>query len=102
MKNISIIIIFFYFLASCGTMKEAGKILRNEKIKTTDEFLVKKRDPLVLPPGYEEIPRPGELKQKKENDEDKIKKILKAPQEKNSTSSNSSSIENSVINRINK
>ena len=55
-----------------------------------------------MPPSYEEIPKPGELNQKKENDEDKIKKILKAPKEKNSTLSNSSSIENSVINRINK
>ena len=30
-------------LNSCGSLGEAGKILRNEKIKTTDEFLVKKR-----------------------------------------------------------
>ena len=31
---------------------DARKVLRNEKIKTTDEFLVKKREPLVLPPDY--------------------------------------------------
>ena len=28
-------------LNSCGSLGEAGKILRNEKIKTTDEFLEK-------------------------------------------------------------
>ena len=41
--------IFFFisliiFLLSCG---DAAKVLRNEKIKTTDEFLVKKKEPLV-------------------------------------------------------
>ena len=45
--------------------KEAGKVLRNEKIKTTDEFLVKKKEPLVLPPDYEKIPEPGSAKKKK-------------------------------------
>ena len=40
-------------------MDDASKVLRNEKIKTTDEFLVKKREPLVLPPDYRTIPEPG-------------------------------------------
>ena len=40
---------------------EAKKVLSNEKIKTTDEFLVKKRDPLVLPPNYKDLPKPGTL-----------------------------------------
>ena len=40
-------------------MKEAGQVLRNEKVKTTDEFLVKKKQPLILPPDYDKIPNPG-------------------------------------------
>ena len=37
------IILFFVFtLSGCG-FGEVGKIMRNEKINTTDEFLVKKR-----------------------------------------------------------
>ena len=36
-----------------------------KKLKTTDEFLVKKKDPLVLPPDYNKIPEPGSLKKKK-------------------------------------
>ena len=31
------------FILSCGGFSEAGKVLRNEKTKTTDEFLVKKK-----------------------------------------------------------
>ena len=61
--------------------KDAGKVLRNEKIKTTDEFLVKKRKPLVLPPDYKKIPEPGKKKKKKMMKR-KIKKILKVPKKK--------------------
>ena len=63
-KFISIILLFF-ILANCGTFSEAGKILRNEKIKTTDEFLVEKKEPLTTPPEIFELPKPEELK--KEN-----------------------------------
>ena len=45
------LIITLIILNSCASLKEANKILRNEKIKTTDEFLVEKKDPLVFPPN---------------------------------------------------
>ncbi len=101
MKKICILLILT-FLTSCGAAKEAGKVLRNEKISTTDEFLVKKREPLVLPPNYEEIPKPGTISKKKENDEEKIKKILKAPKTQDSLKSKSSSIEESILIKIRK
>ena len=50
---------------SCGSMSEVGKIMRNEKITNTDEFLVKKKEPLTLPPDFAEIPEPGSLEKKK-------------------------------------
>ena len=59
MKNIRILLITFLLFVSCAGLKDAGKVLRNEKITTTDEFLVKKKDPLVLPPDYDKIPEPG-------------------------------------------
>ena len=40
-KNI-IILLSFVALASCNTFSDVGKVLRNEKTNTTDEFLVKK------------------------------------------------------------
>ena len=49
-------------LVSCQSMGEAKKVLSNEKIKTTDEFLVKKKEPLEIPPDVDEIPTPGSLK----------------------------------------
>tara|TARA_B100001093_G_scaffold323615_1_gene308788 strand:- start:1559 stop:1864 length:306 start_codon:yes stop_codon:yes gene_type:complete len=101
MKKIIYIHILFLLLTACGGMKEAGKVLRNEKIKTTDEFLVKKNNPLVLPPDYNNMPEPGSISKKKENDEEKIKKILQAPKETN-TVSQPSTTEESILNRIRK
>ena len=90
-------------LLSCAGFQDAAKVLRNEKINSTDEFLVKKKEPLVLPPDYSKIPEPGSLSQKKEDEnEDRIKKILKAPNKSDSNKSNSSSVEETIIDRIRK
>ena len=102
MKKINFLLILLFLISSCGGFNEAGKVLRNEKIKSTDEFLVKKRNPLELPPNYEEIPKPGSLSETKKNDEEKIKEILKAPKTEESLKSKSSSIEESILNRIRK
>ena len=81
-------------------MSDAGKVLRNEKIKTTDEFLVKERQPLVLPPDYDTLPTPGTLKGKTDNNN--INKILKIPDQPDTSKSSSTSIEQSIINKIGK
>ena len=99
MKNFWLLIGVFLFIVSCG---DVGKILRNEKIKTTDEFLVKKKGPLVLPPNYEEIPKPDSIKKKTENNQNKIKSILKTQKKEKKKSTNTLSIENSILEKINK
>lgn len=56
-------------LSSCGTIKEG---FTNQKKNSSDEFLVKKKLPLVMPPDYNNLPIP-----KKENvDKKKIKMKL--------------------------
>ena len=97
MKKIYILFAALFLLASCG---DVGKILRNEKMRTTDEFLVKKKEPLVLPPNYEEIPEPDTIVKKKNNSDNKIKDILKARKKKNSISSKSQSVEKSILEKI--
>ena len=52
-------LLLFIFLVSCGTFSEAGKALRNEKTRTTDEFLIEKRGPLSIPPNMNELPKPS-------------------------------------------
>ena len=101
MKKINFVLIILFALNSCGTLKEAGKVIRNEKIVTTDEFLVKKRNPLVLPPDYEEIPLPGSIRENKKKQEDRIKTILGASEIKN-PGNKSSSIEEQILDKIRK
>ena len=101
MRNIIFLIIILFVFNSCGGLKEAGSVLRNEKVRTTDEFLVKKRNPLVLPPNYEEIPQPGTTDKKKEDEKENIKKTLKAPTQEKITKSQSS-LEKTILNQIRK
>ena len=63
-------IFLFIFLVSCTSMGEVGKALRNEKTRTTDEFLIEKRGQLSLPPKMNELPKP-----KTKNTEDDNKRI---------------------------
>ena len=57
-----IIFLLLVFLSACESFKTAGKVLRNEKISNTDEFLVQKKTPLIEPPNLNEIPFPIQLK----------------------------------------
>ena len=61
MKKLIFLLILILFVG-CNAFKDAGKVMRNEKTTTTDEFLVKKKEPLVLPPNYNELPEPNSLK----------------------------------------
>ncbi len=100
MKKIKLLLITFFFIVSCGGLKDAGKVLRNEKVKNSDEFLVKKKKPLELPPNFDEIPEPGTTKTLK-NKKSKIDEILKLPK-KQETTSKASSAEETILNNIRK
>jgi len=65
MKKTNLLINLFLiilFLNSCGTV---AKGLGGSKKKGSEEFLVKKKSPLVLPPSFGDLPEPG--KEPKEN-----------------------------------
>ena len=79
--------IFFYLslillISSCGTIKEGFK---NQKKDSSDEFLVQKKSPLVMPPDYDQLPLPGTINNKDIlTDKENIKDIIsKTPKEKN-------------------
>ena len=98
MKKITLILILiFLIISACGNV---GKILRNEKIKTTDEFLVEKKKPLILPPDLDQIPEPGTKVENKTEEKDALRKILKKNSKEKKTFEKSSSIEESIIKRL--
>ena len=93
------------FLNSCGTLAEG---LGGSKKKASDEFLVEKKSPLILPPSFGELPEPGKEPEKniisdKKNTSD-IEDIINqssstSTSEKSDDSKNS--IEQSIIKKIN-
>ena len=77
LKNTIIFLLLLLFLYSCGGVSDVGKVLRNEKTRTTDEFLVKKREPLSLPPEYNTLPEPNsKIENKTDNSIDKIGNVF--------------------------
>ncbi len=61
------------FLSSCGTAKKA---FTNQKKNSSDEFLVEKKSPLVMPPDYGDLPEPKDTVNKSKNEDTKIKKLI--------------------------
>ena len=54
-----LIFVIFIFLKGCGnSFSELKETMTGQKVTNTDEFLIKKKDPLVLPPEYGELPLP--------------------------------------------
>ena len=68
--NKIIIIIFFLITACAASWEDVKKGLGGQKRTSTDEFLVKKKDPLVMPPKWEDLPMPGQNIGLIENDEE--------------------------------
>ena len=58
--KILVLLNLILFIYSCGAAREG---FTNQKKENKDEFLVEKKQPLVMPPNYEELPEPG-MKQK--------------------------------------
>ena len=103
MKKINIILIFLMMLvaSSCQTVKNA---LSGAKQENSDEFLVQKKHPLVLPPDFNDLPVPFDktLAATEVQIEEDIEKLLGMENNTENTNqeSDSSSIENFVLKKI--
>ena len=58
--NIIIIIIFFLVTSCAKSWEDVKKGLGGVKRTSTDEFLVKKKEPLNMPPKWKDLPKPGQ------------------------------------------
>ena len=78
------------------------------KKDNTDEFLVQKKNPLVLPPDYNDLPLPKDYKikddQSSANIDNEIKKLMESEEKDNVSNNDSvrdSSLEDSIIKILN-
>ena len=96
-----IILNIVLMLYSCGTVKEG---FTNQKKNNSDEFLVEKKLPLLMPPDYNELPIPNSenVNENKENDQIKDlisnSKITKTVLD--NTNDSSESIESLILGKI--
>ena len=101
---ISFILITFLILPGCQTLKKG---FQSQKKNSTDEFLVEKKSPLVMPPEFSKLPSPevidNEAQELQNND---IKKLITNNENSESTISNSTkknkNFENSILEKIRK
>ena len=87
------------FVTSCTSLGSIKKGLTGEKDNAADEFLVKKKDPLILPPDFENLPSPNEKISIKDEASDFQKNIEISDETESSTLSTT---ENSILKKIQK
>ena len=68
-KNIALLIIVTVTLHRCTSVKETLSFKKKEGV---DEFLIEKKNPLVLPPDFSKLPVPRD---KSDNEPEKIDSI---------------------------
>jgi len=102
--HIVYLFLIIFALSGCQSVKDG--LTGKKKASNSDEFLVKKKNPLVLPPKFDELPEPKILSDKEKNSEKEIdlKAILtKQTNTSSSTSTNSNSnqsLEKNILEKI--
>ena len=101
MKRIRVMLfltIIFFTFQSCQTVKEG---FTSQKKKSTDEFLVEKKSPLVMPPDFNELPLPKISENIEENEpENNIEKLISNNNSSESSGVQDKNFENSIIEKI--
>ena len=103
-KLIFIVIISFSLsLYACESVKNA--VEGKKRSEQSDEFLVQKKNPLAMPPDYEEMPTPGnqEVSPETFSDDNEVKDLLNIKEEDTldtNNNDNSSDLESSIIKKI--
>ena len=116
-----IALIFLFIVSACTTLSEG--MTGSKRSKSSDEFFVHKKKPLVLPPDFNDMPMPKPtpkkqaqdndiedllgIKNQTQNDNDisDIEDLLRNKKKTNSNTSQSASdksLENSILKKINK
>ena len=120
-KLYTIVLIFLLILSGCAKLSEG--MTGSKRSKSSDEFFVHKKKPLVLPPGFSDMPMPKPTQKKQtqdndiedllgiknqtqnDNDINNIEDLLKTKKKTNNNtpqSESDKSLENSILKKINK
>tara|TARA_B100001063_G_C16600276_1_gene470326 strand:- start:116 stop:445 length:330 start_codon:yes stop_codon:yes gene_type:complete len=100
-----IVIIIFGTLSGCQSLKDG--LEGNKKSKSAEEFLIEKKNPLVLPPDFSKLPLPKEAAideiEKEVTESFDLEKIIKKkPVKKIENTKAKKSLSKSVLEKIKK
>jgi len=98
MKNSFLLIFIFFLITGCQSAKDAFTLKKKE---SSDEFLVEKKNPLVLPPNYGELPLPKEEINEEDNEIQITMGSEKIEINEKPINSEPTSLEKSIIEKIN-
>jgi len=85
-------------ISGCQSVKEG---LSGQRKANSDEFLVKKKNPLVLPPHFGKLPRPANVeKTNDQNDDIDLTKVFEKSNEEEIIDNSDSSLEKSILKKI--
>ena len=95
--------LLIFIVTSCAdTWGNVKRGLTGAKQKSTDEFLVEKKDPLILPPDFENLPSPSDREEAVEEMSSFEKTLKQASETEITSSSSGSSAEDSILKQIRK
>ena len=102
MKILFVLLIAIFSLSACQSAKDAMSL---KKKASGDEFLVEKKNPLVLPPNYGELPVPGKtndtIEQKNQNNVMKVTLgNIELPKNETTKDTKPTPIEESILKKI--
>ena len=93
--------LLIFLVTSCGGWDSVKRGLTGAKQQSTDEFLVQKKDPLILPPDFDSLPSPTERVEAAE-EMSSFEKTLKKASETEVIPSAGGSAEDSILRQIRK
>ena len=95
--------LLIFLITSCAdTWTSVKRGLTGAKQKSTDEFLVQKKDPLILPPDFDSLPSPSDREEAIEEVSSFEKTLKQASETEITSSSDGNSAEDSILNQIRK
>ena len=100
MKKFNLFFIFcitLIILSGCNTAKKA---FQNPKKNSSDEFLVEKKSPLVMPPEFNELPIPNQSEDTSQKKENKIKNLISDNNGNTDQEASNGDLEGSILSKI--
>ena len=97
LTKILLILILTLVFNNCTNVKNV--VTGQNKTKSADEFLIDKKNPLVIPPEFSKLPVPKEQSEnlnEENNEEINLSKVLEKSKKKNKKISSDGSLEKSI------